>query len=655
MDADTFPWKLFGLNTDCPADRGGAKTAPLHKITPIPSLPPMQTPLTRATLLAAALFTFAARADAPAPLSPGEVPAADMARAKDILKQWEGDAPQKGERKLRLCYWTPADREPLPDRRERLTRVMQHIQAFYAKEMAGHGFDGRTLRLEMAADGLVELTDAKGSIKDAQCGENGPTGEAVRKDCLAALKAKGIDGNQETIVLFCNLTTWNPEKRTLSHHSPYFASGDAAHGTAWQVDSPLLDAALLDRKDGFIHDGQYGHVSLGKYNSIFVGGVAHELGHALGLPHCKECAGCRARLGHELMGEGNRTYGDELRAEGKGSFIGAPHALKLAAHPQFSGSVKDMAGRTQADFDGWRFTPRANGLEVTGRVSAKVPVHAVIAYADPEGGGDYDSEITAGVPQADGSFRLLLPDIEHKRNTTADLHFVAVCANGAATASVWSGQALTFRVPVDAKGRFDTSMLAATLAWDAVAKDWRAGKLPAKGAARAALPAATQELLRRLEAPDTAKNKPAPSAVAPGMEVIPLSDCAPATAKTGWRGAHFDRTHAGDALVSASGPARHGLWAHAPAEHTYDLGGQWGRLKGGCGPLREARDSAKLRFSIVADGKTVWSSGGKAGFHYDLDLTGVKTLVLHCEAADTGGAWGGWIEPLLTRPDQERK
>ena len=37
-----------------------------------------------------------------------------------------------------------------------------------------------------------------------------------------------------------------------------------------------------------MQDGEYGRISMGKHNSIFIGGVAHELGHALSLPHNKE-------------------------------------------------------------------------------------------------------------------------------------------------------------------------------------------------------------------------------------------------------------------------------------------------------------------------------------------------------------------------------
>ena len=592
--------------------------------------------------------TPAPAAAPPAPLLPGMLPDADLKRAAARLHDWEEATPQKGERLLRICYWSPADREPQPAHRERLTRVMKHIQGFYAKQMAGYGFPGRSIKLGFDGRGLIDITMVKGTLRNTECSEQDPSdGRAIRADCLKALKARGIDGERETLVIFCNLAEWDPVTRRMSHHSPYYAAGNSTQGTAWQLDSPLLDADSLGVKDQFLDDGQYGRISLGKYNSIFVGGVCHELGHSLGLPHCKQCAGCREKKGTALMGSGNRTYGEDLRGESLGSFLTVGHALKLAAHPQFSGSVKEMAAPARVELDGWQFDARADGLEVRGQLRSALPVHAVIGYADPAGGDDYDAEIAAAVPDANGRFKLLLPHPEGRRSTTAELHFVAVCANGAATASVWSSQAKSFAVRVDGAGRLDVGGIAAVMAWETVEKARRTGQLAAGSPARAALPAAQQELLRRLDLPDTSAGKPAPAAVPADCAEKPLSDCAPVRATTGWRGAHYDRTCDGGALVGPEGPARHGLWAHADAEHAYDLGGAWKRLKGSCGLLQNGH--AQLTFTIVADGKTVWTSKRNGGGIFDLDVTGVKELVLSCKAKNMSNAWGGWLEPVLAR------
>ena len=153
----------------------------------------------------------------------------------------------------------------------------------------------------------------------------------------------------------CNLATWDEEKLRFTHKSPYYAGGSFRSGTAWQLDSPELDTQNLELKQPIIRDGQYGRISLGKHNSIFIGGIAHELGHALGLPHCKARPDEAVR-GTALMGSGNRTYGDELRGDGRGSVLTLAHALRLASHPQFSGSVKGLDQPAEATIEGLRLS-----------------------------------------------------------------------------------------------------------------------------------------------------------------------------------------------------------------------------------------------------------------------------------------------------------
>lgn len=601
----------------------------------------------------AAAWLISADAPTKVPLKtllPGEPTEADLTRSRQLLESWENDQPSKQKRVMRVVYWTPADRDPQPEFRPRLTRVLQHIQGFYEKEMTSWGFPGRTIQLQMEPDGLMKIYQAKGKLKNAECSEaDGADGQEIRRDALQALKNDGIDGDKETIVIFCNLAEWDPAARKMSHHSPYYASGDNRHGTAWQVDSPLLDPKFLEVKDQKLNDAQYGNISLGKYNSIFIGGVCHELGHALGLPHCKECPAVRAVRGTALMGGGNRTYGEDLRGESKGSFLSLPHALKLAAHPQFSGSVKSIETRVKAEFKAWDFKPVSDGLHVSGTVTANLPIHALLAYADPNGGADYDSEIAAAVPQKDGKFTLLLPRPE-KKNCRATLHFVAVCANGSATASVWSAEALTFICRIDQSSAYDVTKTLEKLAfnenWDA----FKNGTLATEQYDK--LPAAAKEALRRVKLPNSANGKPTPSDVPAETKSIPLSDTSHTSGKTGWAGVHFDRTPDGLPLIGPDGLLAHGMYAHANSEFIYQLNGKWNRLSGICTLLEKAQGAVQGK--ITADDRVIWQSGKIEPGNskpVNVDLKGVQILKLEIvqAAKNNNGAWGAWGEPVLHR------
>lgn len=582
-------------------------------------------------------------------LRAGEPTEADLGRARAVLEAWENVEPQKGPRLMRIVYWSPADREPQPEFRPRLTRVMQSIQDFYRREMASWGFPGRSIQLELADDGLLKIYEVQGTLKSEECSESdSKDGQEIRRDSLKALKVAGVNGDKETMVIFCNLADWDPVKRTMSHHSPYYASGSNQGGTAWQVDSPLLDAALLGVEDQQLTDQQYGKISLGKYNSIFVGGVCHELGHALGLPHCKETGADRATRGTSLMGSGNRTYGEELRGESRGSFLTLPDALKLAAHPQFSGSTKQIETKATATFSEWKLAPNADGLQVSGVVKANLPVHAILAYADPEGGADYDSEIAAAVPQENGHFTVQLPRPQ-KKGVRATLHFVAVCANGAATASVWSAQAYTLQSRIGADSSYDVSKAVEKLELDQHLTAFREKKLT--DAAMAQLSGRLQSVFKRLSAPDSATGKPTPASVPEATKSLPLSDVAATSAKTGWGGVHFDRTNDGNPLIGPDGLLAHGLYAHADSVYEYDLGGKWNSLTGlGC-VLEGGHGSVEA--TIFGDDKQLWQSGPLKpgeGKPFNVDLNGVKTLKLEIKGVKgISGAWGAWGEPVLSR------
>lgn len=253
-------------------------------------------------------------------------PGAEAARA--ILDSWHADRPEPGERTLHIVAWRSQERGFAPDHRARLQRIMEDIRDFYADEMERHGFGRRTIRLAYDSGKNLIVHEVTGAGRHENYGK--PDGQKIREECLPVLRAAGIDADRETILIFTNLVEWDANTLTFTHKSPYYAGGGHRSGTAWQLDSAELDTVNLDKTTPMIQDGEYGHISLGRHNSIFIGGIAHELGHALGLPHC------RARNGEDpggrtaLMGSGNRTYAEERRGEGPGTFLTFAHALRLA-------------------------------------------------------------------------------------------------------------------------------------------------------------------------------------------------------------------------------------------------------------------------------------------------------------------------------------
>jgi hypothetical protein len=575
---------------------------------------------------------------------PGE--AGKVEAALKILDGWHGRDAKKAERFLHFVLWTPKGRPAPQDYEGRLTRIMEHIRDFYGSEMTRLGFGPRSINLPYEKKGKLKVHLIEGKNEEAKYGKS--SGNAIKQECLPVLAEKGIDGNKETLVIFCNLASWDEEKRRFSHESPYYAGGNFQGGTAWQLDSPELDTTNLPLKEPLIFDSQYGRISLGKHNSIFIGGICHELGHALGLPHCKERPDEAVR-GTALMGSGNRSYGDELRGEGKGSFLTLAHALRLASHPQFSGSVKGMNLPGSAELDDLSLTAEGKAIKVSGRLTANPPAYAVVAYFDPDGGSDYNATTATAVPNDKGEFTLSCEALP--KGKSGELRLIPLHVNG--STGGWMSQT-KFRYPYtvreDGTPDLSTFQLKAELA-PLVAALNRKDREKAVAFARQLPKGRASKIAERILARKAGKSPG--GGEESGAATQPLTDFSPVSAKVGWGRAAYDFLPDSSMLLEAGGKIFNtGIYAHAPAEHRYALDGKWKKFTGSVGVASGKRGT--VQFEIKGDGKSLWKSKVmKPGElqEFSVDLSEVKSLELLADptADGSGSDWGLWLSPGLHR------
>jgi hypothetical protein len=371
-----------------------------------------------------------ARTDGVAPVPEGE----QAALALKVIDGFHGERPAKLPKVLRVVYFTPADRSPVPRYQERLAAVLEDIRAFYRGEMQRHGFGPRTFEVERDAKGQLVIHLVKG--KEPEAGyprtdwgrKGGGDVGKVMKECVPVLQEAGISPDQETILIFCNLANWDEQAHTYSHHSPFGGTATRTRGFCFVTDSPILDLESLMKKEPIVHDQvaneRFGDVPMGKRNSMLIGSIAHELGHAFWLPHCGERWDEKAR-GRSLMGEGNLVYRDERRGEDPGAFLAMASAMKLAGRPLFNGSVKGNDRRALLDqchlilstnLTSTNLAGRRGGLRVEGTAKGTPAIYGVIAYFDSAHDGGYHAPAASSVPDAQGRFAIEVSDLAPTSN-----------------------------------------------------------------------------------------------------------------------------------------------------------------------------------------------------------------------------------------------
>lgn len=572
---------------------------------------------------------------------PGE--AEKAAQAIKILDGWNAIAPRKETRSLHFVLWTPNDRKPPANYEARLTRMMEHIQEFYAKEMKRLGFGPRSINLPYSKPGQLKIHLIEGNHPTSHYGR--PSGSEIRKECLPALKKAGIDADRETIVLFCNLATWDEKKLIFKHNSPYYAGGNFQRGTAWQLDSPELDPKNIPLKEPMIQDGEYGRISLGKHNSIFIGGVCHELGHALGLPHCRERPD-EANRGTALMGSGNRSYGDELRGDGKGSFLTLAHALRLASHPQFSGSTKEFNAPSSAEIKELGITAKGKAINVSGTIVANPPVYAVVAYFDPEGGSDYNATTATAIPDTKGNFTLSCDALPAGKS--GELRLIPLHVNGSTNG--WMSQTkfkYPYAISKDGTPDLSTFQIKKSLAPLIEALNTKRIDEARKLSSALKNPRATKIAGIFLSRND------AKGPISQSTQLVALTRLTPTSEKVGWGRPSYDKLPGPSPLLeSGSKIFATGIYAHAPSLHQYKLNKKWLKFEGTVGLA--AGKSGSVRFEVKGDGKSLWRSPViKEGQlkTFSLNIRAIMSLELITETTSDGAAsdWGLWLEPTLKR------
>ncbi len=550
--------------------------------------------------------------------------------------------PVEPGRYLYLVYFIPSDRgEGEPRWRERLERVLRDIQAFYRDGMEKNGFGPRTFPLEEGPDGKLKFHVVRGARPFSFYTFD--RGDDMQQEIVAALRAEGIDSPRET-VLVLHATSVTEGARTWAD-CPYYGLSDWCFAN----DQEWIDTLNLPKREPWVeYKGR--SMPIGEFASTMIGGIAHETGHSLGLPHVREPKDAPATA---LMGGGNYTYKEELRGAGRGSYLSAPSATLLSRHPLFTGDRTERELRGSVQLTALAARQDGNTLVLEGRFTATLPVVQLVLFNDNRRDGtavnqDYDETGWRAEVSPEGSFTARVGDFSPGSYL---LKFYFVHRNG-------SFSRMNFTYSVDDRGIVDSETFNRHFIMQRAFAAFRrrqADQLAAE--AQALAPAGESESLRRirqLQALLTAVPGPAPAELPADTSAAWLSDLRPERVRVGWGAPTTNRTPDDNQplLLFCDRLYAKGLFAHAPSFHTYRLGGGWTTFTSTVAVLDD--HAGTVRFVVRGDGRELFHSevlSGETAAAVRVDVRGVQTLELLTDDGDDGNGsdWGAWLEPRLER------
>ena len=555
---------------------------------------------------------------------------------------------------LRVVYFVPSDCAPLNDHAARLDRVMKDVRGFYQEEFRRFGLDDDVLPLE-ERDGKLVIHEVKGKspAKEYHHMSGDVTGAEVR----AALKGT-IDFEREHVLVLYALCRKEPDGRYV-FDAPYYGEGGSnqRRGFCHAADCELLDPLLLKRDPGrtIVYTEHYYprmEQTVAAFNSMYLGGIAHEMGHGIGLPHD---AGNPAEsgFGESLMGGGNLTYRRNVWGGSPSSYLSRATALQLLSQPLFTRSDKGRWEDAGGFFKSLSFADDGGSLEIQGEATGKIPPYAVIARVWPVSARTDHGAVSYPVVLDGGSFRLKIPSGRMASNwlTLTLLH-----ANGETFPE-------RFEWRVDVSGRSNLTILNSEWLVD------RAEVAVVKGDPRAK-EFVSDEVLAAASDPDAAGKlrvlrallEPGPPLKLEAMteDTAHLSDSEWMEAKVGWGGVTrnsfwFDKENPGSPFLSIMGKFHDkGLYAHTPASHVFDLGGKWKTFKATVGLQYGAGKQGSAIFIVKGDGKVLCKSAvlrDGAGQLLGADVSGVRLLELETQGGESHNhrSWAVWGDPRITR------
>ena len=333
----------------------------------------------------------------------------------DVLK--DRIALKKTAQQLNVVYFLGSDTEPVPDYERRLSELLLYLQQFYGREMQRHGYGARSFGLDIKSPGRVNIIEYKAKNPAAHYPYENGGGWKAAQELEEFFKANpDRKKSQHTLVI---MPTWNDEKNGPDNPGgvPFYGMGR----NCFALDYPAFDIKHLGQK-----------TREGQLLTKWYGGLAHELGHVLNLPHNHQTASDGKKYGTALMGAGNYTFGTSP------TFLTPASCALLDACEVFSvtPAQKFYEGRPEVEIKDTAISFKGDQILISGSYKSPQTVKALNVYVqDPPYAvnQDYDAvSFSQRLGKKSGKFSMKIDkkELDGLTNNEFRISLMFILANG---------------------------------------------------------------------------------------------------------------------------------------------------------------------------------------------------------------------------------
>lgn len=333
----------------------------------------------------------------------------------DVLK--DRIALKKTAQQLNVVYFLGSDTEPVPDYERRLSELLLYLQQFYGREMQRHGYGARSFGLDIKSPGRVNIIEYKAKNPAAHYPYENGGGWKAAQELEEFFKANpDRKKSQHTLVI---MPTWNDEKNGPDNPGgvPFYGMGR----NCFALDYPAFDIKHLGQK-----------TREGQLLTKWYGGLAHELGHGLNLPHNHQTASDGKKYGTALMGAGNYTFGTSP------TFLTPASCALLDACEVFSvtPAQKFYEGRPEVEIKDTAISFKGDQILISGSYKSPQTVKALNVYVqDPPYAvnQDYDAvSFSQCLGKKSGKFSMKIDkkELDGLTNNEFRISLMFILANG---------------------------------------------------------------------------------------------------------------------------------------------------------------------------------------------------------------------------------